>query len=82
MYVYIAILRLITRYPKYFPRDRAVEFGHKKMRYITEGINAIDRKIEDEKLREKKKIEIFNRINPQMASTEIDAFIENIVEEI
>lgn len=82
VYVYIAILKLVMTYPKYFSREQAVEYGHKKMRYITEGINAIDRKIEDKKIREKKKLEIFNKINPQMASTEIESFIESIVEEL
>ena len=48
IYVYISILKLIRAFPNYLPRNTAIDFGHKKMRYITEGANAIDKKIADE----------------------------------
>ena len=34
IYVYISILKLINNFPRYFPKEKAVEYGHKKMRYI------------------------------------------------
>ena len=51
IYVYISILRLINAFPDYFPRETAIEYGHKKMRHITQGANAIDRRIMDENQR-------------------------------
>ncbi len=41
--------------------------------------SAIDKKIEDEKKRNKAKVEIFRSIAPKMPSTEIEAKIKNIV---
>ena len=82
IYVYISILKLVTSYPQYFNKEKAVEFGHKKMRYITEGVNAIDSHVENLKEREKRKIDIFKKLSPKMASTEIEAFIEDIIEEL
>lgn len=82
VYVYLSILKLIGSYPEFFSKDRAIEFGHKKMRYITEGINIIDRKIEDEKIRESIKLEILQKVAPEMASTEIEAFIEDKIQEL
>ena len=71
VYVYLSILKLINGYHQHFTRDKAVEFGHKKMRHITEGVSAIDRAILTPEMREQKKLEIFNRVNPNMPSTEI-----------
>ena len=82
IYVYISILKLISSYPNYFPRNKVIEFGHKKMRFITEGVNEIDRKIENQLEREKIKKEIFNKVNPKMASTEIEAYIEDKIENL
>ncbi|MDH5716955.1 MAG: hypothetical protein OEZ22_04895 [Spirochaetia bacterium] len=82
IYVYISILKLINEYKKYFSKEKAVEFGHKKMRHITEGVNAIDKIIVDTHKREKKKIEIFKKVKPTMASTEIEALIEDIIDEL
>ncbi len=81
IYVYLSILKLISTYSGYFSREKAVEFGHKKMRHITEGISAIDKSNEAESLKEKKKIEIFTKVKPSMPSTEIEAVIEDIVTE-
>ncbi len=81
IYVYISILRLINTFPNYFPKKKAIDFGHKKMRYITEGINAIDKKISDENERNRVKVKIFNSISPKMASTEVEAKIEDIISE-
>jgi hypothetical protein len=81
IYIYISILNLINSFPDYFPRKTAIVYGHKKMRYITEGVNAIDKKIPDEKERNKVKVKIFNSISPEMPSTEIEAKIENIIDE-
>ncbi len=52
------------------------------MRYITEGVNAINGKPVDDKMKETKKIEILEYVKPEMASTEIEAFIEDIVNEL
>ena len=82
VYVYLSILKLISIYPNYFSREKAIEFGHKKMRFITEGVNAVDRKIDEEKTRETIKIEIFQNVNPKMASTEIEAYIEDKIEDL
>ena len=82
IYVYLSILKLITQYNRYFDREKAVDYGHKKMRHITEGVNAIDKTIQDPKAREEKKIELFNHVNPQMPSTEIEAIIEDIVDSL
>jgi hypothetical protein len=81
MYVYISILKLINSFPRYFPRDKAIEFGHKKMRYITEGVNAVDKKAIEEDEKSKLKVKIFESISPAMPSTEIEAKIESIVED-
>ena len=35
--------QFIQRYGAFIDRDRAIEFGHKKMRHITEGISAIEK---------------------------------------
>ena len=80
IYVYISILKLINAFPNYFPRSKVIDFGHKKMRYITEGTNAIDRKITDEDNRNKAKVEIFTSVSPKMASTEIESKIKDIVQ--
>jgi hypothetical protein len=82
IYVYISILKLISNYPVFSPRDKAIEFGHKKMRYITEGVNEIDKRTDNPVLREEIKRIIFCNISPDMASTEIESFIEDIVEGI
>ena len=82
VYVYISILKLITNYPDYFPRDKAIQFGHKKMRYITEGVSAIDGKETTDSIKESKKIEILEHVSPEMASTEIEAYIEDIVNDL
>jgi hypothetical protein len=82
IYVYISILKLINSFPNYFPRDTAVEYGHKKMRYITEGANAVDKKVSDDDERNKMKVSIFRSISPSMPSTEIEAKIEDIISDI
>ncbi|OHD61948.1 MAG: hypothetical protein A2014_09270 [Spirochaetes bacterium GWF1_49_6] len=82
IYVYISILKLITSYPDYFPKERAIEFGHKKMRFITEGVNTIDNKNLDKEGKEKKKIEILETVSPEMASTEIESYIEDIISDL
>ncbi len=82
VYVYISILKLIVAYPKYFPKEKAIEFGHKKMRYITEGVNAINGKSADDNIKETKKIEILEHVKPSMASTEIESYIEDIVSKL
>lgn len=82
IYVYISILKLINAFPEYFPRDVAVEYGHKKMRHITEGANAIDRHIPDESKRLAVKTKMFSLIDPAMPSTEIEAKIEDVVDRI
>lgn len=79
IYVYISILKLINSFPNHFPKDKAVEYGHKKMRYITEGANSIDKIISDEEERNKLKVTIFKSISPSMPSTEIEAKIEDII---
>ena len=81
MYVYISILKLIETFPEYFPRSRAIEYGHKKMRYITEGVSAIDKRVQDEKTRSQVKLRVFQSIEPTMPSTEIESKIEDIVED-
>jgi len=82
IYIYINILKLINRYPNYFPREKAIDFGHKKMRYITEGVSAIDKKYGEDNSKEPIIIEILNYINPDMASTEIEAYIEDKIDEL
>lgn len=82
IYVYLSILKLITQYNRYIDREKAVEYGHKKMRHITEGISAVDKAIQDPEIREEKKIEIFKHVNPAMPSTEIEAIIEDIVDSL
>lgn len=82
IYVYISILKLINSFPNYFPRDKAVEYGHKKMRYITEGVNAVDKKVSNNTERNKMKVTIFRSISPSMPSTEIEAKIAEIVSDI
>jgi len=72
---------LINSFPNYFPRKTAIDYGHKKMRYITEGVNAVDKRIADEKERNRIKVIIFNSISPKMPSTEIEAKIEDIIDE-
>ena len=62
IYVYLSILQLMARYERYFPRKKVVEFGHKKMRHITEGVNAIDRSDISEREREKMKTTLFRKI--------------------
>lgn len=79
VYVYISILNLINSFPEYFSKDKAVEFGHKKMRFITEGANAIDKKIADEGERALMKQHVFEAIDPAMPSTEIESRIDDIV---
>ncbi|MCF7951667.1 MAG: hypothetical protein K9L57_08530 [Spirochaetaceae bacterium] len=82
IYVYISILKLINNFPTFFPRETAVEYGHKKMRYITEGANAVDKKVTDDAERNEVKVSIFRSISPSMPSTEIEAKIEDIVSDI
>jgi hypothetical protein len=81
IYVYLSILKLISEYRQYFSREKAVEFGHKKMRHITEGINAIEKSTQSPVKKNRQKIEIFTKITPTMPSTEIEALIEDIVNE-
>jgi len=81
IYIYISILKLIKAFPNYFPRNKAIDFGHKKMRYITEGASAIDKKIADEQERNKAKVKIFTVVSPKMPSTEVEAKINDIVKE-
>jgi hypothetical protein len=80
IYVYISILRLINTFPNYFPKKTAIDYGHKKMRYITEGVNAIDKKISNKNDRNRVIVKIFNSISPEMASTEVEAKIEDIID--
>jgi len=82
IYVYISILKLITQYQEYFTREKVVKFGHKKMRFIAEGVNAIEKSSYNADLKELKKKEIFQKISPQMAATEIEEFIEDIINEL
>ena len=82
IYVYLSILQLMARYGKFFPRKKVVELGHKKMRHITEGVNAIDRSEISERKRERIKTGLFRRIRPDMPSTEIEAMIEDITDEL
>jgi len=82
VYIYIAILKLISLYPSYFPKKKAIEFGHKKMRFITEGINAVDLKNLNENKKEKIKIEILEHVKPEMPSTEIEAYIDDVTESL
>ncbi len=82
VYAYIAILKLITNYPDYFSNDRAIEFGQKKMNFITEGVKAIEEKELTKTIKEQKKIEIFVHVDPKMASTEIEAYIEDFTNSI
>jgi len=82
IYIYIGILKLITSYPEYFPEDRVINFGHKKMRHITEGTNAIDKNITDIREKEDKKIQIFKEVTPDMSSTEIEEYIDNIIADL
>lgn len=79
IYVYLSILQLMARYERFFPRKKVVEFGHKKMRHITEGVNAIDRSDITEREREKIKTALFRKIRPEMASTEIEVLIEDVL---
>jgi hypothetical protein len=81
IYVYLSILQLVTRYGAYIDRDKAIAFGHKKMRHITEGINAIEKSTSETTLREAKKRELFAKVDPAMPSTEIEAIIEDVVGE-
>lgn len=81
IYVYISILKLIRAFPNYFPRNKAIDFGHKKMRYISEGANAIDKKISKDEKRNRAKVKIFTSVSPQMPSTEVESKIKNIVNE-
>ena len=48
IYVYISILKLINSFPRHFPKSKAVKYKHKKMRYISEGVNALGKKILNE----------------------------------
>ena len=82
IYIYISILKLINDYPGYLPKTKAIEYGHKKMRYITEGIHAVEKRVLDEQLRKTTTEKIFNSISPKMPSTEIEAHIEDIVSKI
>jgi hypothetical protein len=50
------------------------------MRYITEGVNAIDKKISNKNDRNRVIVKIFNSISPEMASTEVEAKIEDIID--
>lgn len=79
IYVYLSILQLMAKYGRFFPRKKVVELGHKKMRHITEGVNAIDRTDVPERTRERVKTALFRRISPEMASTEIEAMIEDVL---
>jgi hypothetical protein len=81
IYVYLSILQLVSRYGSFIDRDKAIDYGHKKMRHITEGFSAIDKSSDDPGLREKKKVEIFQMVDPRMPSTEIEAIIEDVVNE-
>ena len=58
-----------------------VELGHKRMRYITEGVSAIEKADDPDKVKENKKIEIFKTVSPTMASAEIQTKVQKIVEE-
>ena len=80
IYVYLSILKLITEYNRFINREKAIEFGHKKMRHITEGVNAIDKSVVELKKREEMKVKIFKHVNPSMPSTEIESVIEDIVD--
>ncbi len=82
IYVYISILKLVSSYNTYFSRERAIDFGHKKMRHITEGVNAIDKSEVTDTEKHQKKIQIFTKVDPAMASTEVEAIIEDIVSEL
>ena len=79
IYIYISILKIISAYESFINRKKAVEFGHKKMRHFTEGVNAV-KKTEIVPAKKEEKIpEIFENVKPEMASTEIEAVIEDIV---
>jgi hypothetical protein len=82
VYVYISILKLIQLFPDHFPKSKAVEFGHKKMRFIAEGINSIDRSASDETRKTKLKQQILDSVTADMAATEIESKIEVILENI
>ena len=80
VYVFLSILRLARAYPKWLPQQKVVELGHKKMRYITEGVSAIEKADDPDKVKEDKKIEIFKTVSPKMASAEIQTKVQKIVE--
>jgi hypothetical protein len=52
------------------------------MRHITEGVNAIDKSEVTDTEKHQKKIQIFTKVDPAMASTEVEAIIEDIVSEL
>jgi hypothetical protein len=51
------------------------------MRYNTEGINAIGRSTDDSERKDERKKELFRRLDPAMPSTEIEALIEELLED-
>lgn len=58
---------MINTFPNYFPKNKAIEFGHKKMRAITEGASKVNKAEVDEQKKENTKISIFNKVNSKMS---------------
>lgn len=52
------------------------------MRHITEGVNAIEKNINNTEEKEKLKIQVFQKVSPKMSSTEIEVFIDDLISEI
>ena len=67
---------------EYFDRDKAVAFGHKKMRHIAEGVSAIDKSPVADSIKAEKRIQIFRCVEPAMPSTQIEALIEEILKDL
>ncbi|MBN2422700.1 hypothetical protein JXB41_05705 [Candidatus Woesearchaeota archaeon] len=82
IYIYIGIFKLMMSYPNYFPQNKVLDFGHKKMRHITEGASAIDKTNLSEQEKEKKKASMFKQITPNMSALEIEEFIDDLIAEI
>ena len=82
LYADVSILKLVTGPPPVFSRERAVEFGHRKMRCLTHGVAAIEKSTEDRFERTRRKRALFQRVVPSMAPSEIETIVEEVVADL
>jgi hypothetical protein len=82
LYADVSILKLVTGPPPVFSRARAVEFGHRKMRTLTRGVDAIEKAVDDRFERTRRKRALFQRVVPSMAPSEIESIVDETLADL